>query len=65
MAASVFTKNIGALAIFMPVALQLARRTGTSPGALLMPMAFASLLGGLVTMIRPCPTSSFRDCGNR
>ena len=28
---SVFTKNIGALAIFMPVALQLARRTGSSP----------------------------------
>ncbi|WP_090567403.1 SLC13 family permease [Belnapia rosea] len=55
MAASVVTKNIGALAIFMPVALQLARRTGTSPSALLMPMAFASLLGGLVTLIGTSP----------
>ncbi|MCO6417988.1 SLC13 family permease [Siccirubricoccus sp. KC 17139] len=55
MLASVFTKNIGALAIFLPVALQLARRTGTPPGVLLMPMAFASLLGGLVTMIGTSP----------
>ena len=52
---SAFIKNIGALAIFMPVALQLARRTGTPPGALLMPMAFASLLGGLVTLIGTSP----------
>ena len=49
------TKNIGALAIFMPVALQIARRTGTAPAALLMPMSFASLLGGLVTMIGTSP----------
>ncbi len=53
--ASVFTKNIGALAIFMPVALQLARRTGTSPSALLMPMAFASLIGGLITLTGTSP----------
>jgi di/tricarboxylate transporter len=56
MAASMVTKNIGALAIFMPVALQLARRTGTPPSALLMPMAFASLLGGLVTLIGTSPS---------
>ncbi|MBV1798264.1 SLC13 family permease [Siccirubricoccus sp. G192] len=55
MLASVFTKNIGALAIFLPVALQLARRTGTSPSSLLMPMAFASLIGGLITMIGTSP----------
>jgi di/tricarboxylate transporter len=55
MLASVFTKNIGALALFMPVALQMARRTGTPPSALLMPMAFASLLGGLVTLIGTSP----------
>ncbi len=45
------TKNVGALAILMPVALQLARRTGTSPSSLLMPMSFMSLLGGLVTLV--------------
>jgi di/tricarboxylate transporter len=52
---SAFTKNIGALAIFMPVAFQLGRRTGTSPSSLLMPMAFASLIGGLVTLIGTSP----------
>src|SRR4051812_5026374 len=55
MLASVFTKNIGALAIFMPVALQLARRTGSPVSAMLMPMAFASLIGGLVTLIGTSP----------
>ena len=45
------TKNVGALAILMPVALQIARRTGTSPSSLLMPMSFMSLLGGLVTLV--------------
>lgn len=53
--ASIFTKNIGALAIFMPVALQLTRRTGTSASSLLMPMAFASLIGGLITMTGTSP----------
>ena len=52
---SMVTKNVGALAIFMPIALQIARRTGTSPSSLLMPMAFASLLGGLVTLIGTSP----------
>ena len=45
------TKNVGALAILMPVALQLARSTETSPSLLLMPMSFMSLLGGLVTLV--------------
>jgi di/tricarboxylate transporter len=52
---SAFVKNIGALALLMPVAFQLARRTGHSPSALLMPMAFASLLGGLITLIGTSP----------
>jgi len=52
---SALIKNIGALAIVMPVALQSARQTGTSPGRLLMPMAFGSLLGGLTTLIGTSP----------
>jgi di/tricarboxylate transporter len=52
---SMVTKNVGALAIFMPVALQLARKTNTSPSCLLMPMSFASLLGGLVTLVGTSP----------
>ena len=52
---SMVTKNVGALAIFMPVAMQLARRTGSSPSKLLMPMAFGSLVGGIVTLVGTSP----------
>jgi di/tricarboxylate transporter len=48
---SMGTKNVGALAILMPVALKLARTTKTSPSSILMPMSFMSLLGGLVTLV--------------
>ncbi len=52
---SSFMKNIGALAIFLPVAVQLAQRTGTPVSKLLMPMAFASLIGGVVTLVGTSP----------
>ena len=52
---SMVTKNVGALAIFMPVALQLTRRNKTSASALLMPMAAASMIGGLVTLVGTSP----------
>ncbi len=50
-----FVKNIGALAMLMPIAFQFARRTGTSPASLLMPMSFGALLGGIVTLIGTSP----------
>lgn len=50
-----FVKNIGALAMLMPVAFQVSRRTGTSPSSLLMPMSFGALLGGTVTLIGTSP----------
>ena len=53
--ASGLIKNIGALAMMMPAASQLARRSNTNPSRFLMPMAFASLLGGLTTMIGTSP----------
>jgi di/tricarboxylate transporter len=52
---SAFVKNIGALAMLMPVAFQLARRHGNSPSALLMPMSFGALLGGIITLIGTSP----------
>lgn len=52
---SAFVKNIGALAIMIPIAFQFARRSGTSPSTFLMPMAFASLLGGLMTQVGTSP----------
>lgn len=52
---STFIKNVGALAILMPVALQFAKRSGTSPSQLLMPLSFGSLLGGLITLVGTSP----------
>ncbi|RFC68263.1 MULTISPECIES: SLC13 family permease [Mesorhizobium] len=52
---SAFVKNIGALAIMIPIAFQFARRSNTSPSVFLMPMAFGSLLGGLMTQIGTSP----------
>lgn len=52
---SAFVKNIGALAIMIPIAFQFARRSNISPSTFLMPMAFASLLGGLMTQIGTSP----------
>jgi di/tricarboxylate transporter len=52
---STFIKNVGALAILMPVAAQMAKRSGTSLSQLLMPLAFGSLLGGLITLIGTSP----------
>lgn len=50
-----FIKNVGALAMLMPGAVQMARRNKASPSLYLMPMAFASLLGGLTTLIGTSP----------
>jgi len=52
---SAFVKNIGALAMMIPVAFQIARRTNTLPSSFLMPMAFGSLLGGIVTLVGTSP----------
>ncbi len=52
---SALVKNIGALAIMMPAAFQMAKKSNSSPSVFLMPMAFASLLGGLITLIGTSP----------
>ncbi|RUZ01656.1 SLC13 family permease [Mesorhizobium sp. M7A.F.Ca.CA.001.04.2.1] len=52
---SAFVKNIGALAIMIPIAFQFARRSNISPSIFLMPMAFGSLLGGLMTQVGTSP----------
>lgn len=53
--ASAFMNNVGALAIMMPVAIHLARKSGHPPSYILMPIAFASLLGGMITLIGTPP----------
>ncbi len=52
---SALVKNIGALAMLIPSALAVARRSHGQPSRLLMPMSFASLLGGLITLIGTSP----------
>lgn len=52
---SALIKNIGALAMMMPAALTIAKKSGNSPSLYLMPMAFGSLLGGLITMVGTSP----------
>lgn len=62
--ASGFINNIGALAIIMPVAIHLSRKNHFSPSLLLMPLAFASILGGMITLIGTPPNiiiSTFRE----
>lgn len=53
--ASGLIKNVGALAMLMPAAFQMAKRNDASPSVFLMPMAFASLLGGLMTLVGTSP----------
>ncbi len=50
-----FMNNVGALALFMPVAIWISRQSGRSPSYLLMPLAFGSLLGGTLTLIGTPP----------
>lgn len=53
--ASALIKNVGALAMLLPAAMQMAKKNNTSPSVFLMPMSFASLLGGLMTMVGTSP----------
>ncbi|MGQ0525692.1 MAG: SLC13 family permease [Betaproteobacteria bacterium] len=52
---SAFMNNVGALALLMPVAIQVAARLEMPAGRVLMPLAFASILGGMTTMIGTPP----------
>ena len=61
---SAFMNNVGALALLLPVALKTASEQNRSPTLILMPLAFASILGGMVTMIGTPPNiiiSIFRE----
>jgi di/tricarboxylate transporter len=60
---SSFMNNVGALALLMPIAIQLAARQNLPPGKVLMPLAFGSILGGMTTLIGTPPNlivSGFR-----
>jgi len=52
---SAFMNNIGVAALMLPVVIEVARRTRLSPSRLLMPLAYSTLLGGLMTLIGTPP----------
>ncbi len=52
---SAFVKNVGALGVFMPVAIQAAERRDRPVSRYLMPLAFGSLVGGTITQIGTSP----------
>lgn len=59
-----FMNNVGAMALLMPVAMQLATRLELTAGQVLMPLAFGTILGGLTTLIGTPPNlivSGFRS----
>ncbi len=63
-ALSGFMNNVGAMALLMPVAVQLSDRLDLTPGQVLMPLSFGTILGGMTTLIGTPPNlivSGFRD----
>jgi len=59
-----FMNNVGALALLIPVALQVASRMDLPPARVLMPLAFGTILGGMTTLVGTPPNlivSGFRD----
>jgi len=61
---SAFMNNVGALALLMPVAIQSATKAKRPVSRLLMPLSFASILGGLATLIGTPPNiiiAGFRE----
>ncbi|MEL6295660.1 MAG: SLC13 family permease [Pseudomonadota bacterium] len=52
---SAFMNNVAALALLMPVDIQTAHKAGRNPGLSLMPLSFATILGGMVTLIGTPP----------
>ena len=60
---SAFMNNVGAMALLMPIAIQLASKQQLPPGRILMPLAFGTILGGMTTLIGTPPNlivSGFR-----
>jgi di/tricarboxylate transporter len=52
---SAFMSSTGAVALLIPVVLSMSHKSGMSPSKLLMPLAFASLVGGMLTLIGTPP----------
>lgn len=66
---SAFIQNIGAAALFLPVIMTMAKKENYHPSELIMPMGFAAILGGTLTMVASGPliilNDLLRDAGLR
>ncbi|MDS9949526.1 MAG: SLC13 family permease [Planktomarina sp.] len=58
---SSFMQNVGAAALFLPVASRISVRTEISLSRLLMPMGFCAILGGTITMVGSSPLILLND----
>lgn len=58
---SAFMQNVGSAALFLPAILRISKRTKTPASRLLMPMGFAAILGGTLTMVGSTPLIILND----
>lgn len=61
-----FVSNTGTVALMLPIVVSIAASTGTNASTLLMPLAFASSMGGMLTLIgtppQPCHQRGAHRC---
>lgn len=60
-ATGAFVSNTGTVALMMPIVVSMAVQSGTQPARLLMPLAFASSMGGMLTLIGTPPNLVIQD----
>lgn len=58
---SAFMQNIGSVALFLPAVLRISRKTGIPKSRLIMPMGFAAILGGTLSMVGSSPLILLND----
>lgn len=56
-----FVSNTGTVALMLPIVVSMARGAGVSPARMLMPLAFAGSMGGMLTLIGTPPNLIVRD----
>jgi di/tricarboxylate transporter len=60
-AISTFMQNVGSAALFLPAVLRISKSTRTPSSRLLMPMGFAAILGGTMSMVGSSPLIMLND----
>ena len=58
---SAFMQNIGATALFLPAVMRISKKSKLSPSRLLIPMGYAAILGGTLTLVASSPLIILND----